>query len=214
MTSTRRGCHNQDMAVQMSEVDLGPCPGRRYEAGHSRWSIILPGAMYPPDAPLLWFSREAALAAGFNVLAVWDTFDRQGDPRAWVETRLDAALAQVPDEAPLLITKSLTSLASRAAAARELPGVWLTPLVAAAYPAAPQVMEGLAAGHAPCLLVGGGADSSWDAAVARMVPQSTIVEIADADHVLQVPGNLARSLEALRTVATAVHAFARERLAS
>jgi hypothetical protein len=193
----------------MNEFDLGPCRASRYDAGAPRWSIILPGAMYLPDAPLLWFAREAVLAAGYNALAVWDSHDRQGDAREWVETRLAAALVQVPDLAPLLISKSLTSLASRMAAARGLPGVWLTPLVAAAHPAAALVMEALAAGNAPCLLVGGTTDFSWDAAVAQTVPQATIVEIADADHALQVPGDVPHSLEALQTVTAAVARFAK-----
>lgn len=197
------------MPVEMSEFDLGPCRARRYDASAARWSIILPGAMYLPDAPLLWFAREAVLAAGYNALAVWDTYNRQGDAREWVEARLEAALDRVPDQAPLLISKSLTSLASRMAATRGLPGVWLTPLVAAAHPAAQLVMDGLAAGSAPCLLVGGAADFSWDGAAARTVPQATIVEIADADHALQVPGDVPRSLEALQTVTAAVATFAK-----
>jgi hypothetical protein len=196
------------VTVEMSELDLGPCRARKYDAGAARWSVILPGAMYLPDAPLLWFAREAVLACGYNALAVWDTYGRQGDPREWVEMRLEAALARVPDPTPLLITKSLTSLASRVAARRNLPGIWLTPLLAAVHPAAPQVTEGLSAGRVPALLVGGTADFSWDATVAHTVPQATILEIADADHVLQVPGDLARSLDALQTVAAAITDFA------
>jgi len=195
--------------VEMRELDLGLCRARRYATGAARWAIILPGAMYLPDAPLLWFAREAVLASGYNALAVWDTYHRDGDAREWVEIRLMAALDQVPDRTPLLISKSLTSLASRIAAARNLPGVWLTPLVAAGHPAALQVMEGLAAGRAPCLLVGGAADSSWDAAATRSVPQATIVEIADGDHALQVPGDVPRSLQALQTVTAAVATFAK-----
>ncbi len=213
-TTAAWGCNNQAVNVQpvniaMSDVDLGPCRAKVYDRGADRWAIVLPGAMYLPDAPLLWFSREAALEAGYNVLAVWDTFDRSGDPLTWVEERLQAALDHVPDEAPMLIAKSLTTMASQLAARRGLRAVWITPLVAAEHPAAEMVMAGLMAASAPSLLIGGGADSSWDATVAGAVPRGRVLEIADADHVLQVPGDVGRSLDALRTVSVSVEEFAR-----
>ncbi len=209
MVAHRSACHNQGVAVEMTDIDLGPCRARKYETGAARWAVILPGAMYLPDAPLLWFSREAVLAAGCNVLAVWDTFDHRGDRQQWVDERLQAALEHVPATTPLLVTKSLTSLAARAAAERALPAVWLTPLISDVHPDAPAVVAGLRASRAATLLVGGTADVSWDGATARAaVPHATVLEIADADHVLQVPGDLERSLAALATVARAVGDFA------
>ena len=201
------------MTVEIRDVEIGPCPARTYEQASRRWAVILPGARYLPDAPLLWFAREAALAAGYDVMAVWDTYDRRGDAQQWVAERLTAALQQVPDLTPLLIAKSLTTLATGAAAERRLPAVWLTPLIAAAHPASGPVVAGLRAATAPALLVGGAADESWDPAIARAVPHGTVLEIADADHVLQVAGDIGRSLDALRTVATAVREFATDRLA-
>jgi hypothetical protein len=106
---------SEAMSFTMTSIDLGMCEGRVYDQGAEAWGVILPGAMLLPDAPLLWFAREAALAAGRNVLAVWDTFDRNTDPLQWIEERTRAALDRIgadPRTPPVIIAKSLTSLAS------------------------------------------------------------------------------------------------------
>ena len=156
------------------DVDLGVCRGQAFDAGADRWVILLPGAGYTVTAPLLWFAREAALAGGWNVLAVSDTFNRTDDPLRWVEERANAAIQHVDGPtSPLLIAKSLTSLAAPLAARLGLSAVWLTPLVNAAGTSVSQlVLDGLAATSAPCLLVGGSADPSWDAVIARSAPGS------------------------------------------
>jgi len=98
-------------------VDLGPCHGQAFDVGAERWAILLPGAGYTVTSPLLWFAREAALAGGWNVLAVSDTFNGTDDPLRWVEERAEAAIQHVDGPTPpLLIAKSLTSLAAPLAA--------------------------------------------------------------------------------------------------
>jgi hypothetical protein len=196
---------------EMTDVDLGPCRGRVYDRRSDRWAVVLPGANYLPDAPLLWFAREGAVSAGRNVLAVWDTFDGTSDAMRWVTDRLEAALRHVGDKAqPLLIAKSLTTLATGLAAEKSLPAVWLTPLLNSSSPFASVVVDGLRGATAASLLIGGTADRSWDGSVARSIAEARVVEIPDADHALQVAGDLNRSLEALRTVAEAIAEFARQ----
>ncbi|PZR64020.1 MAG: hypothetical protein DLM71_04070 [Chloroflexi bacterium] len=98
-------------------MDLGPCHGQAFDVGAERWAILLPGAGYTVTSPLLWFAREAALAGGWNVLAVSDTFNGTDDPLRWVEERAEAAIQHVDGPTPpLLIAKSLTSLAAPLAA--------------------------------------------------------------------------------------------------
>lgn len=98
---------------RLTEVDLGPCRGLRFDCGSDAWVIVLPGANYPTTAPLLWFAREAALAAGRNVLAVVDSHDGASDPQQWAEERAAAALNHLEDAArPILVAKSITSLAA------------------------------------------------------------------------------------------------------
>jgi hypothetical protein len=193
----------------VTDVDLGPCRGVRFERGAGGWVILLPGANYPTTAPLLWFAREAALAAGRNALAVVDSYDGSTDPQRWAEARAEAAIHHLGDEAaPILVAKSITSLAAPLAARRGLPAVWLTPLINEAGTSAPKVVtDGLAAASAPFLLIGGSADSSWDGPRARSFAGGDVLEIVGADHALQVPGDLERSIDALRSVSAAVADF-------
>src|SRR3990170_7500534 len=123
-----------------------------------------------------------------------DVFDRQSDdPIRWVEERGEATLShvRVHDAHPLLITKSLTSLAARLAAAEGLPAVWLTPLIADQGTAvAAQVLAGLRAGIEPRLLIGGSDDPSWDGRVASTLSNAEILELPGADHLLEAPEDL------------------------
>lgn len=192
-----------------TDVDLGVCRARAFDGGADRWVVLLPGANYSVTDPLLWFAREAALAGGWNVLAVSDTFNGTDDSRRWVEERAEAAIRHADgSRPPLLIAKSLTSLAAPLAARLGLSAVWLTPLINASGTSVSQlVLDGLAAASAPCFLVGGSADPSWDAGIARSVPGAEVLEITDADHLLQIPGDLAGSVDALHRVVSAVATF-------
>lgn len=59
---------------------------------------------------------------------------------------------------------------------------------------------------APCLLIGGTADPFWDGSVATSVSPH-VVEVADANHGMLVPGGLAASAAVLGQVITAVEQF-------
>jgi hypothetical protein len=203
------------MDVSVSEVQVGPCRGIAYEQGADAWAIVLPGAAYSVQAPLLWYAREAAQMAGRNVLLVSDSFGgEQGEPMRWVEERAQAALEHVRarDAHPLLIAKSLTSLAAPLAAREELPAIWLTPLIGddtemRADVIAADVIAGLRAATRPRLVVGGLADRTWDGVLARSLSGAEVVELPDADHSLQAPGDLARSLANLELVTEAIAGF-------
>jgi hypothetical protein len=196
------------MDVEPRTVDLGPCPGVSFDQGGRAWVVILPGAAYSSQAPLLWYARRAALATDRNVLTVVDAFDREQDPVTWVESRLEAALAHVHDRdpRPVVVGKSLTSLAASIAARDRLPAVWLTPLIAAGHPVTPMVVAGMRAGTAPRLLIGGRADPSWDGAVAGSFTDAEVLELDGADHGLEV-GDIAASAANLATVADAIQRF-------
>ena len=186
----------------MEDVDLGICGGRWYAGAPSRIVVVLPGARYLPFGPLLWFSREVALSHGWSVLEVWDEYrDRSVDAGEWVEARTEAALRHAGDARILLVTKSITSHAARLAGERRLPGVWLTPLLR--LPEIAAAFEGL---DAPSLLIGGSADASWDAAVARRGGHE-VLELEGADHSLQIGGDPLASVALLRRVVERVDAF-------
>jgi hypothetical protein len=143
---------------------------------------------------------------------VWDTFDGTGDATEWVEERAEAAIRHVgATRRPVVMAKSLTSLAARLVAERDLPAVWLTPLLSGSSHAE-LVVAGLSASTAPCLLVGGSADNLWDGGAARSIASAEVLVIADADHALQIPGDPMKSIEVLRTVTEAIARFLRERV--
>ncbi|MDQ3879640.1 MAG: hypothetical protein M3295_00945, partial [Chloroflexota bacterium] len=189
------------------------CQAVAFDQGAASWAIVLPGAGYSAQAPLLWYARRAVLEAGRSVLAITDVFDRQSDedPIQWVEERVKGALEYVraTDAHPLLIAKSLTSLASRLAAAEGLPAVWLTPLIAdEGTSVAAQVLAGLRSGDKPRLLIGGTDDPTWDGRTASSLPHTAILELPGADHSLEAANDVARSLEYLKRATDAMSRFA------
>jgi hypothetical protein len=60
-------------------IDLGVCRGRIWPGDPGRFVVTLPGASYPPAAPLLWFAGEVAQRSGWSVLEVWDELRDDGD---------------------------------------------------------------------------------------------------------------------------------------
>jgi predicted alpha/beta-hydrolase family hydrolase len=102
----------------------------------------------------------------------------------------------------LVIGKSLASLLTGWARERELPAVWLTPLLGA-----PAAVDGLAGTRRPALLVGGTADPSWEPVAIPRHPLIEVLEIPDVDHSLQARGDTERSLDALRQMTGTVSRF-------
>jgi pimeloyl-ACP methyl ester carboxylesterase len=103
--------------------------------------------------------------------------------------------------APVVIGKSLGSLAAPVAADRGLAAVWFTPLLTDE-----PTVAALRRATGPCLLVGGTADRFWDGQAARSLP-AEVVEVDGADHGMFVPGGLAASAAVLGQVITAVEDF-------
>lgn len=182
------------------EPEAFPVAFHRPEA--ERRVVILPGARYPTRAPLLWFAREVALAKGFGVLEVLDEPPAGEDPFAWVRDRAQRALDHQPAPTTVVIGKSLASDVADLAADRELPAIWLTPLLDRA-----NVRAALARATAPFLMVGGTADPTWQP---QAVPSSALLsqlELAEHDHSLQVPGDPSTSLASLKKVTKHVERF-------
>lgn len=97
---------------------------------------------------------------------------------------------------PLLIGKSLGSIAASTAAEHGLPAMWLTPLLTLDW-----VVDALRCATGPVLLVGGTADKSWDGRLARELSPH-VVEVEGAKHGMYVPGRLANSAAVLGQVVT------------
>ncbi|WP_203999513.1 alpha/beta hydrolase [Virgisporangium aurantiacum] len=164
-------------------------------------AVVIPGGGYGVTTGMLWYAGEVAARRGATVHRhSWtepapDAFD------ATVETWVTAQLAPTLTGRPLLIGKSLGSAAAALAADRGLPAVWLTPLLTA-----PWVVAALGRATRPVLLVGGTADRLWDGATARRLTPH-VVEVADADHGLCVPGPMVGSVNVLARVIAAMDEF-------
>lgn len=202
---------NLSVRLKIEPVELGPCQAMVYDRGARSWAIVLPGANYSSQAPVLWYARRAALTAGRSVLAVTDTWGQAGgDAAAWVDERVEAALDHVrrQDAQPVVIGKSLTSLAARLTARERLPAVWLTPLIGAGGTEVSSVVRAaLREATAPMLLVGGTGDAAWDGEFASSLPNATVLELPGADHVLEAPDDVAKSLNYLTSVAETISRF-------
>lgn len=179
----------------------------RYDAGRGRVALVAPGVGYSPARPLLHFAREVLLQHGWTVQELWwqPPGNLTGLPVeeriAWVEREVARAIDAEDGACGLLLGKSLGSLSCGLAAARDLPAVWLTPLLTAEG-----IADSLRAAKAPTLLVGGTADRWWDGPTATATGHQ-VLEVPFADHSLERPGAPLASLDILRQVLTRLDTY-------
>ncbi len=164
--------------------------------------MLLPGQFYPTRAPALWFAREAAMAQGWSALEVLGEPGLADDPLAWERECADRALASVGTGSVIVIGKSLASLLADMVNERDLPAIWLTPLLTQ-----DEATAALGRARRPTLLAGGTADRLWSGGTIPSNPLLEVLELPGLDHALQVPGEPVASLSALRQLVHAVSGF-------
>lgn len=179
------------------------------QADPRRVVTVLPGGGYTAQGPVLAYPSAALHDAGWTVrTVVW-----QRRWRDFKEARLVYAdvvrsgVAAAADANHLVIGKSLGTLAMPIANELGLSGVWLTPLLTA--PDADDVrrsLEGISR-FVPALIIGGTKDKLWDSEAAAAA-QADVIEVGDANHNLEVPGDWRRSIEILRQITEAVETLA------
>jgi hypothetical protein len=183
-------------------MDLDPGEAILHEGDPERCVVLLPGVRYFSQAPLLWFAREAAGAAGWSALELSERAPADADPFAWMSERAERVLAATDASHIVVVGKSLGSVAAPLAAERGLPAVWLTPLLGR-----PEVVGALNAARAPALLIGSKADATWADGELPANDVLEIVELEGLDHSLQVEADPLASLEVLRNVTERVAGF-------
>ncbi|QQD76904.1 hypothetical protein I8920_03860 [Curtobacterium sp. YC1] len=149
--------------------------------------LVLAGAGYGQQAPLLWWSRQIAVSSGCDVVApAWSVDEAAAaGPVPFVEAAVGSALGdRLPD---LVVAKSFGCFALPWAIRHEVPGVWLTPVLTH-Y----DVATALAAATDAHDAVGGGEDPLWRPGRASGTA-ARLQTITGADHTLQVPGDWRRS---------------------
>ena len=172
----------------------------QHEGDPARCAVLLPGIRYFSQAPLLWFAREAVQARGWSAVEVDERAPGDQEPFEWMRGQARRALdAAAGAELVVVVGKSL---GSAAAPLVEGPAVWLTPLLNR-----PEIVEALAAASGPTLLVGSPSDPSWGDGTVPGNPALEVLELPGLDHSLQVSGDPAASLDALRTVTDRLGAF-------
>ncbi len=165
--------------------------------------MLLPGQFYPTRAPALWFAREAVMSRGWSVLEVLGEPGEHDDPLGWERECAERAIRVAGEARVLVIGKSLASLLAGDVAERELPAVWLTPLLTESA-----VVDGLARTRRPALLAGGDADPTWrPEALPAGAEQLKVLELPGVDHAVQVPGDVGASLDALKALIDGIVAF-------
>jgi hypothetical protein len=182
----------------------------RYSAGMIA-AVVAPGGAYGPQAPLLDLAAEALADRNATVETIdWSVPEGllEVGPEPFVRAHVEAALHQLtkaaPAARPVIIAKSLGTYAAALAAERELPAIWLTPLLHLG-----PIAEAITRNPAPALLVGGTGDPSWVPDVAAATGK-TIVTISGGDHGLRPPGPLRAYTDALGIVGTAMEEFLSE----
>ncbi|AVT35547.1 alpha/beta hydrolase [Plantactinospora sp. BB1] len=170
--------------------------------------VVVPGLGYGAQAPLLDLAREGLSDRDVPVETVtWTVPDGLLDigPEPFVRAHVSAALHRLssaaPAAQPVIIAKSLGTYAAMLAAERQLPAIWLTPLLHIEL-----IAEAIGRNPAPTLLVGGTGDPSWLPDIAAATGKR-VVTIIGGDHGLRPPGPLRNYAQALGDVGTAIEEF-------
>jgi hypothetical protein len=184
-------------------IDLDPGEAVLHEGDPARCAVVLPGVRYFSQAPLLWFAREAAQAAGLSVLELSERAPADEEPFEWMLDRAGRALDFASDADTLVVIgKSLGSAAAPIVAERGLAAVWLTPLLARR-----EIVAAVASSSAPALLIGSAADPTWSDGNQPGGDSVSVLEFKGLNHALQVERDPIASLDVLRQVTERIGAF-------
>jgi len=143
-------------------------------------ALLLPGANYTTQAPLLYWSTAVLLSAGWGIRAVeWEESDKGYEsPQHLIDRAFELNDAETSTAVDLVVAKSLGSLALPRCVDQGIPGIWLTPLLNRS-----DIAASLRTADRRHLAIGGTNDRYWvpDAVVGT---EAELVCIEGADHAL------------------------------
>ena len=164
-------------------------------------AVLLPGAGYTIQAPLLYWCGKLLTERGWHVQGVEWTVDAAAaaDPVSFVDEAVTAAFEAAPHTSRrLIVAKSFGSFALPWAQREGVAGIWLTPVLTSDI--VETALRGAPSSH---LAIGGDADEMWlPNAVAGT--QATLMSVAGADHSLALRNDWRASLAAQTSVLEAV----------
>ncbi|WP_235318429.1 alpha/beta fold hydrolase [Planococcus sp. CAU13] len=192
----------------------------RQEETSSRLAVVLPGAGYTAQAPLLHFATDIYLQKGYDVLNVnyryndsfYDDFTMEelSDAiRFDVGAVIDAVTVDASYEKFCLIGKSLGTIAMASELKRPMyqgaKAVWLTPLIKR-----PDVFEAMHTFPHQALGFIGDKDPIYDAGLYNQLeanPQLDLRLVPGTDHSLELPGKPIASIEILKEIMAEIEKF-------
>ncbi len=185
-------------------------------------AVIFPGFGYTAQMPLMYYPGRLLLQSGADVLLVGYNYFQRPDFRSapdeerdvWLRTdtmaAYEAALVQRDYERVTLVGKSIGTrgMGHLLTGTEPLPSpqcVWLTPILRN-----DQLCAQIIQRPCPSLFVVGTADSHYDPVKLAEVQQATGGEamvIEDADHSLEIPGDIVKSIRALEGIIAEIRKF-------
>ncbi len=171
-------------------------------------AVVLPGAGYPCTMPLLYYSIDALLLKGYQVLAVekvyaddltWRGIKNRGSAFAYVQADTVELFTQISkqfsNQVKVLLGRSLgtfqiaCALEEKLAHPRQV--VWQTPALGEKWP----VIQN-------CGILGfgiiGTIDPRYETAIPYFPPDQIVIE--GADHAMEIPGDIPKSIAILQQV--------------
>jgi len=195
---------------------------RRHDPPADSLAVILPGFGYTADAPLLFYAREVAWKAGYDVLTVDYRYGEDAEflgcseqeQERWFGADVAAVHAELRKRTGhgnlLLIGKSLGTTAMLALLGLGLPArslrlVWLTPGISAGG-----ICDYLRRTEHPSLYIAGTADEYYRGEAVELFrrnPRVRTLAVPNADHSLALADDLLGSIGLLQLAVKELGSF-------
>jgi len=212
----------ETLAVIGYRHEMVPCTLYRQEHVTNHIAVVFPGHGYTGRMPLMYYPRQLLLQSGADVLLVEYNYSERPDFQSasveerdlWLKTDIipayEAAFSQRDYERVTLVGKSIGTRAIGHLLATEdrLPSlscVWLTPIVRNE-----QLYAQIKQRPHKALFIVGTNDPHYDQAKLSEVQQATAGQamvIANADHGLEIAGDIVRSIHILEGIIAAMQKF-------
>lgn len=216
--------HNLDKSVlEVSGFNQRKVPNKflRQPKSPGKLALIHPGLRYTCDKPLLYYTTEALLEKGFDVIQLWADYTT---PDFQELTQAEQSRCMFEDSSALLSagkqarsydllllggksigTLTMTLLLNQDQKMLSATTLWLTPLLYM-----PPVVKVIKQLQGPAFIAGSDADPTFDMEVVSEIieiPNISTLVVNGGDHSLEIPGDVHRSLQELSRITNSLSSF-------